>query len=178
MNVIKKYPKKEYYYIIFSDCSIFNIQDFLIENGLDKVTIRVGGENFTIIKAFFCCNELLYNIIKENKNDKAIKLSSVCTKVGFKSLRTYYGYSVVIIDENNIIDIIRICECYNEKDLLKECIKYIRRHFIFDIVLKLINNNSILEYKDLLGIKNDVLSYISEFGNDIFDESIMIIINR
>lgn len=80
--------------------------------------------------------------------------------MGFYALEGFYcGYDV-IINENNMIDILFICVCYNEENLLKKCVDYILSKKNDVTFNKILMKRKILSNQNLNEIKNIIDNYI------------------
>lgn len=84
--------------------------------------------------------------------------------MGFYALEGFYCGDDVIINEKNLIDILFICVCYNEENLLKKCVDYILSNRNNEIFNKILMKRKILSDKNLNEIKNIIDNYIKIDG--------------
>lgn len=125
--------------------------------------MKINGEEFTTVKSILCINNPLFKkIIIDDEIDCAIELFNECSVTGFKILESFYGNGIVDINESNVIDVIIICECYNEHKLLDLCVKYIMKHLNIKIIISLINNNKYLAFKSMNIVKKTIDNYIKD----------------
>lgn len=74
-----------------------------------------------------------------NQNYKGkLKLVEGCSYNGFKALERYYGCGEVEINDNNCIEIMKICAIYEEEYLFKECEKYYLIYIVMLLYIKIL----------------------------------------
>lgn len=121
-------------------------------------------------------NDMLELLINDENSNGKIKLFEKCTKQGFFALENYYFDGSIDINENNCFDILMICCCYNEEELLKECKNYLFNNICDDILNKILIDDIIINHNNCEDIKNEIEKYIIKNGNEILqNESINII---
>lgn len=108
---------------------IIRLIRLLVNNGYSDIIIKIENEEIPSIKCLLCYqNQIFKQLIEDGLFDGTLELFEGCTKNGFLALESFYSGGKVEINESNCIDILKICFCYNERILLKECEKFIIRH--------------------------------------------------
>lgn len=109
-------------YLLFIIISlIYNI----LKNGLGDLKVIIKGKEYISSKVILCANNLFFlNTVNDEKFNGVIELDNSCNEIGFKNMEKYYSGGIIDINEDNVIDILTICICYDEEKLIKECVKY------------------------------------------------------
>lgn len=159
---------------------IFNIFKFIISlcrlfvnNGFGDMKIKIENQEIITMKCFLCCfNSVFNSLIKDNKFNGCLELFEDCSINSYYLLEKYYSGGLIEINNNNCIELLKICVYYNEKTLLKECENYIIKHFNSDIMKKILTNEKILQCEDLKKLKKIENEYIKTNGYELLNESI------
>lgn len=147
----------------------------LSKNGYSDLEVIVCGERICTMKCFFCYYNNTFNkIINDYKFNGCIELFEKCSKEGFYYLESYYSGEIINLNENNVIDIIIICICYNEEGLLNDCIKFINNNMNEKILKEIIMNKEFFYDKNMNYINEKCKNYVSINGFMILmNESIL-----
>lgn len=89
-----------------------------------------------------------------------IELDNEITKEGFYALETYYSGGIIEINENNCLNILKICIIYDEIDLMKKCEKYIINNMKKNIIENIIEDKLILNCHELKILREYEVNYL------------------
>lgn len=139
---------------------------------LGDINIEVNGEIIPCIKSFLCYKNPIFNkLISDPLCPSPLPLSDAVTKHSFMLLLRYYGYGTIDINNENVVEVLRICILYNENYLLRICKEYIEKHFNEDLIAELLSTTEYLN-NDYMNSTNDLLqNYLQYNGYDIFCKS-------
>lgn len=149
----------------------FRLINELISKGLGDLIVKVDGQEYETIKSIFCgSNSTLLSLVNDDKFNGKLELYDGCNENGFKCLEKYYGYRIVDINQSNVIDILSICMYYDEYNLLKECVRYIKQHINDEMITLLLSKKEILKSDYLKDIHNSTNEYIKKNSYKILNK--------
>lgn len=143
------------------------------------MTVLVDGEEIKTIKYFFCSKNALFDsLINDRLFNGCLELSSEVNKNGFYILERYYSNGVIEFDDNNFIDILKICCYYNENKLLHECEEYVIYNANEKMMRILLDNEILLEFVVLEKLRNFEIEYFRINGYKFLYYGILFIYYR
>lgn len=160
----------------------------MISKGYGDLKIVINRKEFITIKSILCGNnDLFYKLVNDTKFNGKLELYNGCTEIGYKNLERFYANGVIEINDKNVIDTLSICVYYNECELMKECLKYMKYHLNEEIVISLLSKNEIMNSNYLKKFEKLLDKYIISNGYKLLSkinilklspENIYYILNR
>lgn len=146
--------------------------NYLVKRGFGDDVFIVEGEKIPCFSYLVKeKNETLRKIMEDGKRESEIKVCESITKTGFNILMRYYGYGKVKIDETNVSDVLMVCVCYNELELVERCKEYLEKNMKITLIQEIFNKipcGTVLN--DLKIFFND---YMIIYGNKLLEDSLL-----
>lgn len=171
MKIVKDSNNLGYFFLIINSL-IYEV----INNNYSDIIFIIENKEIKCNEAIIStCNNTIKNIINNSKNKNEIYINNI-TVNGFIMLLKYYGYGIVDINDNNIIDIYITSIILNDLKLKNVCENYINNNLTVKIVKNLLHYLS----DSSINISCDIIiklnNFISLNGNKFFYPRIIIII--
>lgn len=150
-----------------------------VKKGYYDLKIICQNEYIYTNKMFFCYfNDYFNCLINDEKFDGSIELYKDCSKESFYALECYYSGGTVLINNSNCVDILNICEHYNEIRLLNITKKYIIEKNNLNVAYKLLSNEYLCNCENLKDLYDVIKLSIKYSGIELLNNESIIILFR
>lgn len=128
-----------------------------MESGYGDINININETVIQSVKSILSMrNPIFKQLIKDSQNEKVISLNLSITTEVFIEIEKYYGGGTIIVDEHNIMDILKFCYFYEESNLFMKCKYFIVNHMTNELMIEVLKFVSLIQTKEFGDIKNDI----------------------
>lgn len=129
------------------------------------------------IRTFKCllyvCNETFRKVLDDPLFQEPLKLYDECTKESYFLLEKYYQGIEIEITDQNCVEFLSICVCYNEERIIKKIIDYIICHLNANIIIDLLSKKQILRSDCLIELKEEYEDFIKNENYKLIHKDFM-----
>lgn len=143
-----------------------------MESGYGDIDININQTVIRSVKSILSMrNPIFKQLIKDSQNEKVISLNLSITTELFLEIEKYYGGGTIIVDEHNIMDILKFCYFYEEYNLFMKCKYFIVNHMTNELMMEVLKFVSLIQTKEFGDIKNDIDVFYKLHSYIYFDDN-------